>query len=69
MNSLRTLSETLKNGDITSYELINDALARAKLSDSVFIQLNKACRVWLSQSIAQETSVRLCRRWPEFPLR
>ena len=41
MNSLRTLSETLKNGDITSYELINDALARAKLSDSVFIQLNQ----------------------------
>ena len=41
MNSLRTLSEALKHGEITSYELINDALARAKLSDSVFIQLNQ----------------------------
>lgn len=41
MTSLRTLSELLKNAEITSCELINDALARAKLSDSVFIRLNQ----------------------------
>ncbi len=41
MTSLRTLAETLNNGDITSCELTNDALARAKLSESVFIQLNQ----------------------------
>ncbi len=41
MTSLRSLSEALKTTEITSSELINDALARASLSDSVFIQLNQ----------------------------
>ena len=41
MTSLRTLSQSLKTTEITSSELISDALTRAKLSDSVFIQLNQ----------------------------
>jgi aspartyl-tRNA(Asn)/glutamyl-tRNA(Gln) amidotransferase subunit A len=40
MTSLRTLSESLGTTEITSYELIKNALARAELSKSVFIQLN-----------------------------
>jgi len=40
MTSLRTLSESLGTSQITSYELIKKALARADLSESVFIQLN-----------------------------
>ena len=41
MTSLRALSEALKTTEITSTELVNDALARAKKSNSVFIQLNE----------------------------
>ena len=41
MTSLRALSEALKTTEITSTELVIDALARAKISDSVFIQLNQ----------------------------
>jgi aspartyl-tRNA(Asn)/glutamyl-tRNA(Gln) amidotransferase subunit A len=41
MTSLRTLSESLKSTEITSTELVGNALARAKKSDSVFIQLNE----------------------------
>ncbi len=41
MTSLRTLSEALKTAEITSCELINNALATAKLSASVFIELNE----------------------------
>jgi len=41
MTSLRALSEALKSTEITSCELIDDALARARKSDSVFIQLNE----------------------------
>ncbi|MCZ6798525.1 MAG: amidase family protein, partial [Gammaproteobacteria bacterium] len=40
MTSLRALSKALETTEITSYELIDDALARARKSDSVFIQLN-----------------------------
>ena len=40
MTSLRALSKALKTTEITSCELIDDALARARKSDSVFIQLN-----------------------------
>jgi len=41
MTSLRALSKALKTTEITSCELIDDALARARKSDSVFIQLNE----------------------------
>jgi len=41
MTSLRALSEALKTTEITSTKLVIDALARAKKSDSVFIQLNE----------------------------
>ena len=41
MTSLRSLSQALKTGATTSSELVNDALERAKLSKSVFIQLNQ----------------------------
>jgi aspartyl-tRNA(Asn)/glutamyl-tRNA(Gln) amidotransferase subunit A len=41
MTSLRALSEALKTTEITSTELVIDALARAKKSDSVFIRLNE----------------------------
>jgi aspartyl-tRNA(Asn)/glutamyl-tRNA(Gln) amidotransferase subunit A len=41
MTALRRLSAALETGEITSSGLIDEALARATLSDSVFIQLNK----------------------------
>ena len=41
MTSLRRLSVALNNDEITACELIDDALAGAKLSDAVFIQLNE----------------------------
>jgi aspartyl-tRNA(Asn)/glutamyl-tRNA(Gln) amidotransferase subunit A len=41
MTSLRSLSTALNNAEITACELIDNALAGAKLSDAVFIQLNE----------------------------
>ncbi len=41
MTSLRALSKALETTEITSCELIEAALARARKSDSVFIQLNE----------------------------
>ena len=57
MTSLRTLSEMLKNADITSSELVKDALERAKLSNDVFIQLNQGL-LSLAESIDRATKKR-----------
>lgn len=57
MTSLRTLSEMLKNADITSSELVKDALERAKLSNDVFIQLNQGV-LSLAESIDRATKKR-----------
>ncbi len=41
MNTLRALSRALNNGEISSSELVGNALARARQSESVFIVLNQ----------------------------
>ncbi|MEE8366213.1 MAG: amidase family protein [Gammaproteobacteria bacterium] len=50
MNTLRALSKALNDGEISSSELISDALARARQSESVFIELNEGL-LRLAQSI------------------
>ncbi len=41
MNTLRALSRALISGEISSFELVNRALTRAKKSESVFVELNE----------------------------
>ncbi len=50
MNSLRALSKALNNGETSSSELVSDALARARKSESVFIELNDGL-VTIAESI------------------
>ena len=40
MNTLRALSRALNSGDISASELVSDALAQARNSESVFVELN-----------------------------
>lgn len=55
MTSLRSFSEALNNAEITACELIDQALAKAAKSDSVFITLNEGLRP-LAESIDRARS-------------
>ena len=41
MNSLRSLSKALNNREIISFNLVSDALTRARNSESVFVEVNE----------------------------